>query len=72
MNRDAELKRQGQRTALFIVGVAIFWVLIVAIGNAYDWPIRTRAFFDLVALAGFGVGIWKSIQIWRTRHADKE
>ncbi|WP_366140166.1 DUF5337 domain-containing protein [uncultured Marivita sp.] len=72
INRDAELKRQGQRIALLIAGVAIFWVLIIAIGDAYDWSIRTRAFFDLVVLAGFGVGIWKSIQIWRARQADKE
>jgi hypothetical protein len=72
MDRDAELKKRGQKIALFIAGVAVFWFLIIKIGEAYAWPQRTRALFDLVALAGFGVGIWKSLQIWRARQADKE
>lgn len=72
MDRDAELKKQGQKIALFIAGVAVFWFLIIKIGEEYEWSQRTRALFDLVVLAGFGVGIWKSLQIWRARQADKE
>ncbi|MCI5111819.1 MAG: DUF5337 domain-containing protein [Marivita sp.] len=72
MDRDAELKRRGQRTSIFIAGVAVFWFLIIKIGEEDEWSQRTRALFDLVVLAGFGVGIWKSIQIWRARQADKE
>ena len=32
---------------------------------------RTRALFDLMALAGFVWAIWMIYQIWRLRQSDK-
>jgi len=41
------------------------------IGSQYGWSNRTRAIFDLAALAGFGFALWKTFQLWRLRRNDK-
>lgn len=69
--QDTDLARKGRRIALFIAGVGLFWILIVAIGAEYDWPLRLRALFDLVALAGFGLGLYMTYTLWRMRQTDK-
>ena len=63
--------RAGQRAALLMAGVGVFWVLVTLIGVEYDWSIRTRALFDLAALAGFGFALWQTFQLWRARQNDK-
>lgn len=63
--------RAGQRAALFLAGVGVFWVLVTLIGNDYGWSVRTRVFFDLAALAGFGFALWQIFQLWRARQKDK-
>ena len=63
--------RLGQRVALFMAGVGVFWVLVTMIGAEYGWSLRTRALFDLAALAGFGFALWQTFKLWRVRQNDK-
>ncbi|MCK0148761.1 DUF5337 domain-containing protein [Marivita sp. S6314] len=72
MSRDSEEARKGRRIALFIAAVGLLWILVTAIGAEYGWSQRTRALFDLAALAGFGAGIWMTYQLWRARQTDKD
>lgn len=66
-----EQAKAGQRVALIMAGTGVFWVLITLIGSEYGWSNRTRAFFDLAALAGFGFALWQTFQLWRMRRNDK-
>lgn len=67
MRGDADQSRQGRVIALVIAGVGVFWILVTMIGAEYGWSQRTRALFDLLALAGFGVAIWMIYGLWRNR-----
>lgn len=71
-DRDRQLARQGRITALVIAGVGLFWIGATALGSALDWSQRTRALFDLAALAGFGLAIWMIYQLWRARQIHKD
>ena len=68
---DEELGRKGRRIALFLAGVAVFWIVLTELGRANGWSLRTRALFDLIALAGFGFSIWMTYGLWRDRRNDK-
>ncbi len=59
--------RAGKRVMYVLAGTAILWLLVIEIGKAYDWPMRVRGFFDLLALAGFALGLWMTYQLWRRR-----
>lgn len=72
MSQDQEFARAGRRIALVIAGIGVFWILVTAIGVQYGWSQRTRALFDLAALAGFGLAIWMIYQLWRTRQKGKD
>ena len=61
----------GQRAALLIAGTGIFWILANAAGAYWGWSNRTRALFDLIALAAFGLALWQTINLWRSRRDDK-
>ena len=63
--------RLGQRVALFMAGVGVFWALVTMLGAEYGWSMRTRAFFDLAALAGFGFALWQTFKLWRARQNDR-
>ncbi len=63
--------RSGQRAALFMAGVGVFWVLVTLLGTEYGWSMRTRALFDLAALAGFGFALWQTYRLWRARQNEK-
>ncbi|MFA8440690.1 DUF5337 domain-containing protein [Yoonia sp.] len=63
--------RAGQRVALIVAGTGVFWVLAIMIGDQYGWSTRTRAIFDLAALAGFGFALWQTYQLWRVRQNDR-
>ncbi|MBW7922776.1 MAG: DUF5337 domain-containing protein [Rubellimicrobium sp.] len=62
--RDA---REGRRVMIVLAGTGILWVLATEIGKTYDWPMRVSAFFDILALAGFALGLWMTYQLWRRR-----
>ena len=65
-------KRAGQRTAVLIAGIGVLWISANAAGAYWDWSNRTRALFDLVALAGFGFALLQTFILWRKRqHDDK-
>ncbi len=72
MSGIQDSQRQGRKIALIIAGVGVFWILATAIGAEYEWSQRTRALFDLVALAGFGLAIWMIYGFWRDRQKNKD
>ncbi|SDI13711.1 DUF5337 domain-containing protein [Lutimaribacter saemankumensis] len=63
--------RKGRLTALVIAGTGAFWILATLIGAEMGWSNRTRALFDLIALAGFVLAIVMIYQIWRARQNDQ-
>ncbi|MCC1492307.1 DUF5337 family protein [Cognatishimia sp. F0-27] len=66
---DAHDKR-GRRIALVIAGVAVSWLIVTTAGAAMGWGPRALAFFDLAALAGFGVALWMVYGLWRDSRGD--
>jgi threonine/homoserine/homoserine lactone efflux protein len=68
---DTAQAKAGQRVALTVAAVGVFWVLVTMIGRQYGWSNQTRFIFDLAALAGFGFALWQTYQLWRTRRNDK-
>ena len=68
---DTNQAKAGQRVALLMAGVGVFWILVNLIGSEYGWSNRTRALFDLAVLAGFGFALWQTYQLWRARQDDK-
>jgi hypothetical protein len=68
---EQQLARKGRRTALVIAGTGVFWVLASLIGAEMGWSNRTRALFDLIALAGFVLAIVMIFQMWRARQKDQ-
>ncbi|WP_319824210.1 DUF5337 domain-containing protein [Thalassovita sp.] len=70
-DRDAELARKGRKVALLIAGTGVFWVLANLVGGQLGLDNRTRALFDLIALAGFVLAIAMIYQIWRARQNDQ-
>lgn len=71
MSQQSDQARQGRVIALVIAGTGLLWIGATALGGALDWSQRTRALFDLAALAGFGWAIWMIIGLWRSRQTDK-
>lgn len=65
-------QRQGRVISLVIAGVALFWIGATALGSQLGLPQRTRALFDLVALAGFIWAIWMIYGLWRNRQEHKD
>ncbi len=70
MARDGQSTRLGRRAAITIAAAGVFWIAAEAIGGQMGWTNRTLGLFNLVALAGFGVGLWLAIQAWRAREDD--
>ncbi|PRY80257.1 hypothetical protein CLV80_101108 [Yoonia maritima] len=68
---DEKQAKAGQRTALILAGTGALWILATWAGSHFGWSIRTRALFDLAALAGFGFALWQTFQLWRARQNDK-
>ncbi|MBU2961513.1 DUF5337 domain-containing protein [Citreicella sp. C3M06] len=63
--------RQGRVIALLIAGTGLAWIAATVAGDLLGWTQRTRAFFDLAALAGFGTAIWMIYGLWRARQKDR-
>lgn len=55
-----------------IAGLGLAWIALTSLGAALDWSQRTRAFFDLAVLAGFGMAIWMIYGLWRDSRNDKD
>ncbi|MBR9651268.1 DUF5337 domain-containing protein [Thalassovita aquimarina] len=69
--RDIALARKGRITALVIAGTAVFWIVATFAGAQLELSQRTRALFDLIALAGFVLALVMIFQIWRARQNSK-
>ena len=69
--QDDRQAKAGQRVALLIAGVGLFWICANAIGGYFGLSNRVRALFDLAALAGFGFALWQTYLMWRRRHDDQ-
>ena len=68
---DTDTAKAGQRTALLLAGVGVFWIVAIWLGGALDLSPRVRGLLDLIALAGFGVALWRTWELWRARRTDK-
>lgn len=66
------MARAGRRAALVMAGTGLLWALATWAGGALELPQRVRALLDLFALAGFGLGLWMTYQLWRRRRDDAE
>jgi len=60
----------GRQAAIVIAAAGVLWIAAEAIGGQQGWSNRTLALFNLVALAGFGAGLWLAFQAWRARQDD--
>ncbi|HCQ65608.1 MAG TPA: hypothetical protein DIU07_10835 [Rhodobacteraceae bacterium] len=63
--------RQGRLVSLVAAGTGVYWIAAVWAGNHYDWPQRTRALLDLIALAGFAFVVITAFRIWRSRQKSE-
>lgn len=63
--------RQRRVIALVIAGTGLGWIAAIMAGELLGWPQRTRALFDLAAIAGFGTAIWMIYGLWRARQQDR-
>ena len=57
--------KAGRQAALVFVATGLFWIAAIWIGGRLGLSIRTRALFDLIALAGFAFGLWMTYRAWR-------
>lgn len=74
MSSDADIQlraTQGRLASLIIALTAVLWVGVTWAGAHWDWPQRTRALFDLAALAGFAFAMIVTYRIWRLRQKDE-
>ena len=68
---DEQTARKGRFTAMVIAGTALLWILATFIGGQLGLSNRTRALFDLLALAGFVWALVLIFQIWRARRSNQ-
>tara|TARA_R110002072_G_scaffold260543_2_gene419006 strand:+ start:293 stop:517 length:225 start_codon:yes stop_codon:yes gene_type:complete len=61
-----------QRAGLVMAGSGLFWIIANYAGQKFGLPMRTRAFFDIIALVGFGFALYLAFQLWRDRQHDKD
>lgn len=62
---------EGKMAALVIMATGVIWVAATWAGGHFGWPERTRALFDLIALAGFAFALIVTFRIWRSRQSDE-
>ncbi|MBE9635396.1 DUF5337 domain-containing protein [Salipiger mangrovisoli] len=72
MSGQDQQGRQGRIIALVIAGTGLAWIAVTVAGEMLGWTQRTRALFDLAALAGFGWAMWMIYGLWRSRRTDKD
>ena len=64
---NGAIGRQGRLAGLVAAATGVYWVAVTWAGSHWDWPQRTRALFDLIALAGFAFVLITAFRIWRSR-----
>ncbi len=62
---------EGRRAAIVVAGTGVFWFVAMLAGDWLDLSQRWRGLFDLMALAGFVMGLWMTYQAWRARRDDE-
>lgn len=62
----------GRRAAIVIVATGLFWIVATWAGDALGLSNRVRALFDLIALAGFGFGLWMTYGVTRERRRGSD
>ncbi len=74
MNNKADHKKRQQirLAAIVIAATGLIWVIATWAGVQYGWANRTRALFDLMALAGFAFALVMVFRLWRARRQDEE
>lgn len=60
-----ERARLGRQAALVLAGAGVFWIVVEWVGAAQGFSNRTLGLFNLIALAGFGVGLWLAFRAWQ-------
>ncbi len=73
MSNDLDHKnaRDGKMAALVIMATGVIWIGATWAGARFGWAERTRALFDLLALAGFAFALIMTFRIWRARQRDE-
>ena len=73
MSQNQKEASTAGHVALVMAGVGIFWICATFAGEKLGLSNRTRALFDLAALAGFGFALYLTFKLWRDRrHAEDE
>lgn len=67
---NTETAKATRKVSLGIAATAIGWIGATWLGGEMGWSNRTRALFDLAALAGFVWCIWQIYGIWQQRRND--
>jgi hypothetical protein len=62
---------QGRLASLIIALTGVLWIAATWAGGHWEWPQRTRALIDLLALAGFVFALIVTFRIWRQRQKDE-
>ena len=68
---NSTTQKQGRLAAIVAAGTGLSWIAAIWAGNQFDWPQRTRALLDLVALAGFAFVLITAFRIWRARQDNE-
>ena len=72
MSQNQKTTSAGQRVALVVAGTGLFWICAIFAGEKLGLSNRTRALFDLAALAGFGFALYLTFKLWRDRRHDED
>ena len=55
-----------------MAATGVLWIIATFAGEKLGWGVRIRALFDLLALAGFGLALYMTFNLWRSRQNDKD
>ena len=69
--RDSAQSKAGRRASLVSAGTGVFWIVTMYLGGQFDWPVRIRVLFDIMALAGFGIALLLTYQARRHGRSGK-
>ncbi|NCO87051.1 MAG: DUF5337 domain-containing protein [Rhodobacterales bacterium] len=69
--QDTAMARAGRRAALVMAGTALFWIAVHLAEDRLGLSNRMMALLELFALAGFGLALWMTYQVWRMRQNTK-